>query len=203
MSTPAEPGATWASRPLGELLDVLGSRSAPVGGGSAAALAAAMAAALLERCATEAGADGTRVRSANLRRELVQLVDTDAAAVVALMQGSANGADQETTALLAEAASAPMRRLCERAHELGALADRLERDGPSGLRGEARCARLLARAAGEAASAIIEINGGPGDAEPAVAGEAAAEVVDLAPSEPGSGPRWGMQSEELNATLLT
>jgi len=28
-------------------------------------------------------------------------------------------------------------------------------------------------------------------------------VVDLAPREPGSGPRWGMQSEELNATLLT
>ena len=28
-------------------------------------------------------------------------------------------------------------------------------------------------------------------------------VADLAPREAGSGPRWGMQSEELNATLLT
>ena len=39
--------------------------------------------------------------------------------------------------------------------------------------------------------------------DPAPAGEGGAvAAVDLAHAGHGSGPRWGMQSEELNATLL-
>lgn len=57
-----------------------------------------------------------------------------------------------------------------------------------------------------AAGAIIAENSRPspsGLAPANDAGGAGVAVVDLAPDGPGSGPRWGMQSEELNATLLT
>jgi formiminotetrahydrofolate cyclodeaminase/quercetin dioxygenase-like cupin family protein len=196
----AEP---WATRPLRDLLDVVASRSAPVGGGSAAAVAAAVAAALVERCATEAGNEGSRGRAEAARGTLTDLVDIDAAALVALVQARAQHTDNETTALIAEAASAPVARLRGIARELASLAEQLERTGKASLRSEARCAHLLADAAARAADAIIAMNDRLMRSDPAPAGEGGAVVaVDLAHVGEGSGPRWGMQSEELNATLL-
>jgi formiminotetrahydrofolate cyclodeaminase len=202
MSTPSPTAGAWSARPLGELLDVLASRSAPVGGGSVAALAATMAAALLERCAAEVDAEGSRMRLVSMREDLVDLVAVDAAALVALMRDSAESVDNEMASVLGEAASAPLVRLRDAAGELAGLAERLARDGKPWLRGEAQCARILANAAGDAAGAIIAVNGA-GQVERVAASDAELVVADLAPGVPGSGPRWGMQSDELNATLLT
>lgn len=195
--------AAWAARPLGDLLDALASPSAHVGGGSVAALTAAMAAALVERCAAEGGDHVVQQRAAVLRGDLAALADADAAALVALMHGPAGEIDHETAGLLAEAASVPMRRLGECARELGRLAAELARDGKPWLRGEALCARRLAAAAADAAAAIVAANGRPESATPDRASGAEPVLADLAPHEPGSGPRWGLQSDELNATLLT
>ena len=203
MSTPTRTAGTWSTRPLGELLDVLACGSAPVGGGSVAAVTGAMAAALLERCAAEAGAERSRARLAMLRSGLADLIDVDAAALVSLMRGSAESVDNETARLLGEAASAPMDRLHAVASELCGLAEELERDGRPWLRGEAQCAGALARAAEHAAGAIVALNRGLAPGTPASGGATGPAVADLAPATPGSGPRWGMQSDELNATLLT
>ena len=202
MSTSAASTGSWGARPLGELLAALASRSAPLGGGSAAAIATAMAAALVERCAAEAGAERSQMRAATLRTGLVELADADASALVALMQASAGRVDHETAGLLAEAAAVPMRRLRDIALELETLAGELERDGKPWLRGEALCARVLAAATAGASAAIVADNGRLSAALPCEASDATAVVVDLVPAGPGSGPYWGMQSDELNATAL-
>jgi quercetin dioxygenase-like cupin family protein len=203
VSTPASAPAAWVTQPLGDLLDALASPSAPVGGGSVAALTAAMAAALVERCAAEHGDEALRARAKVLRGGLAALADADAAALVTLMREPTGDVDHETAGLLAEAASVPMRRLGECARELGRLARDLERDGKPWLRGEALCARALATASAEASAAIIACNGRPEPNAPYGTATAEPVVADLAPPTPGSGPRWGLQSDELNATLLT
>jgi quercetin dioxygenase-like cupin family protein len=202
MRVSAAPAAEpWATRPLADLLAVIASRSAPVGGGSAAAVVATVAAALVERCAAEAGDEGSRSRAEAARGTLADLIDSDAVALVGLMQ--ALDADTETRAHITEAASAPAARLGEITRELTGLAEQIGRDGRAFLRGEARCAHLFAGAAARAADEIIAINERLMRPDPGSDGEAGAvAVVDLAHAGQGSGPRWGMQSEELNATLL-
>jgi quercetin dioxygenase-like cupin family protein len=96
-----------------------------------------------------------------------------------------------------------MRRLRDQAVELHGLAEQLERDGRPRLRGEAQCARTLLAASAEAAAAIIAANGGAAAGAPSPGDGSPTAVASLVPTVPGSGPRWGMQSEELNATLLT
>jgi mannose-6-phosphate isomerase-like protein (cupin superfamily) len=190
----------WAALPLRDLLAVVASRSAPVAGGSAAAVVAAVAAALAERCAAEDGNESVRLRAEAARSTLLELVDVDAAALAALVRGLRGGGEP---APLAREASAAVAHLGGIARELAASAGELARTGKASLRGEARCAQLLAEAAAAAADAIVALNETliPGDRAPS--GESGTiAAIDLAHVGSGSGPRWGMQSDELNATLL-
>ena len=105
-----------------------------------------MAAALLERCAAEAGAESSRLRLATLRAGLADLVDVDAAALVALMRGSAESVDEEVASLLGEAASAPhgaASRGRARARGPGRSA-RSRRPAPAARRGAVRADRSRA-----------------------------------------------------------
>ncbi len=96
-----------------------------------------------------------------------------------------------------------MDRLRADASELCGLAEELERDGRPWLRGEAHCARALARAAEDAAGGHRRTQPRPRSRRAGLGRRDGPAVADLAPATPGSGPRWGMQSDELNATLLT
>jgi quercetin dioxygenase-like cupin family protein len=177
MSRRAATTRAWPDRSLSELLEGLASRSATVGGGSAAASVAALAAALLERCASQAGLGSEQARAAALRAALGDLIDGDAAARDLLQ---------------------------ELAGDLASLAREIEAAATERLRGTARCARILASSARDAAEAIVGEGGYSIPDGPARSGSSAAlAVVELTPHGPGSGPLWGMQSEELNATLLS
>ena len=97
MSAPpaAEP---WATRPLADLLAVIASRSAPVGGGSAAAVVAARRGGARRALRRGSRGRGLRARAEAARSTLADLIDIDAAALVALMQ--ARDADDEMAALV-------------------------------------------------------------------------------------------------------
>jgi hypothetical protein len=150
------PAEAAVDRPFGSLLDAV-ARPAGPGGGSVAAMTAAGAAALVERCAVAAGGrfDAERARAASLRALVSAIADDDAAALAALARG--RGAAIAAAAALA---SGPPERLRAAASEIASLAALLERSGAPALRGEARCALLLADAVVRAAEAIIAINDG-------------------------------------------
>jgi hypothetical protein len=117
---------------------------------------AVVAAALIERCAAEAGSESARGRAKAARIALAELIDADAAALATLMRGLDPGG--ETAALASEAASAPALRLRRIAGELAGLAEQIGRDGRPLLRGEALCAHVFASAAARAADEIVAIN---------------------------------------------
>jgi methenyltetrahydrofolate cyclohydrolase len=196
----ARPPASLAGHTVDSLLDAFATAQPTPGGGSAAALAAAGAAALVERCATASPKPEfarARARAAELRRDLVLLADQDATALDALVTATRSSGNDLAVALAA--ASGPPALLHAAATEVAEIASVLARDGARSSRGEAHCARLLASAAAAMAEAIVALN-----AEPAGAGDVDADgpVVDLAQPGRGRGPQWGMQSPELNATLL-
>jgi formiminotetrahydrofolate cyclodeaminase len=152
--------------PYRDLLDAFAAPSATPGGGSAAALAAAMAAALVERCLAAAPAASNQpaslTRARALRLVLAEIAERDADALAGLADalGAASRGDRSALAAAATAASVPAAQLRDAAAETANLAAAAERDGPPRLRGEARCAALLAAAAVEAAQAIIALNEG-------------------------------------------
>jgi methenyltetrahydrofolate cyclohydrolase len=196
----ARPPASLAGHTVDSLLDAFATAQPTPGGGSAAALAAAGAAALVERCARASPKPEfarARARAAELRRDLVLLADQDATALDALVTATRSSGNDLAVALAA--ASGPPALLHAAATEVAEIASVLARDGARSSRGEAHCARLLASAAAAMAEAIVALN-----AEPAGAGDVDADgpVVDLAQPGRGRGPQWGMQSPELNATLL-
>jgi formiminotetrahydrofolate cyclodeaminase/quercetin dioxygenase-like cupin family protein len=197
----ARPPASLAGHTVDSLLDAFATAQPTPGGGSAAALAAAGAAALVERCATASPKPEfarARARAAELRRDLVALADQDATALDALVAATRSSGNDLAVALAA--ASGPPALLHAAATEVAEMASVLARDGARSSRGEAHCARLLASAAAAMAEAIVALNGEPAGAADDV--DAEGPVVDLARPVRGRGPQWGMQSPELNATLL-
>lgn len=149
--------------PYGDLLDVVAVAKVAPGGGSVAALAAASAAALVERCAAASPAgegERARVRAVELRAELVTLADQDAHALTMMARAvsvARSGGGGDVPSALA-AASGPPARLRDAAAEVAVLAADLEAHGAPRLRGEARCAWLLADAALRAAESIVGLN---------------------------------------------
>lgn len=145
-------GDLLSDQTYADLLDAFAAPTATPGGISAAGLAAAMAAALVERCGA-AAAPSARTRAGELRRELVDLAERDVSVLAALARAAP--ADRPAAAA---GASGPAAALRDAANEVASLARTLERDGAPRLRGEARCAALLAAAAADTASAVIAAN---------------------------------------------
>lgn len=193
--------STLADLQLRQLLDVFATATPSPGGGSVAALAAANAAALVERCATASPGPEfarARARARALRDELLALADRDASVLASL--AASHGAERKAAAFDASGPPALMRVAAE---EIAGLAAALEHHGAIAYRGEASCARVLATAAASMAQAIVELNCTIRPAGASTSPDAApSPVVDLDLPSRGRGPQWGMQSIELNATLL-
>jgi len=135
-------------------------RTPAPGGGAVAAVTAASAAALVAMAARFA--DESAGPAEALRARLEPLADADAAAYTEVLAAYRLPADDPTrrtriTDALATATEVP-RQVAAAATEVAALAERLVADGNPNLVGDARVGQLLARAAAEAATALVEIN---------------------------------------------
>jgi methenyltetrahydrofolate cyclohydrolase len=145
---------------VGGMLERVAARTPAPGGGAVAALTAAAAAALVSMAARFSDQPATRAEE--LRAHLEPLADADAAAYTAVLAARRLPTDDPTRArrmadALAEATEIP-RRVASAAAEVAALAVRLVETGNPNLVGDARVAQLLATAAAEAATALVEIN---------------------------------------------
>lgn len=144
----------------GGLLERVAARTPAPGGGAVAALTAAAAAALVAMSARFSDQPATRAEE--LRARLEPLADADAAAYTAVLAARRLPTDDPTRAkrladALAEATEVP-RQVARAACEVAELAARLVENGNRNLVGDARVAELLARAAAESATALVEIN---------------------------------------------
>jgi hypothetical protein len=146
-----------SDQPFAVLLEAFAGPAATPGGISVACLAAAAAAALVERCgaaaAPTAELQGAGRRATQLRGALVAAADADLEVLHALAKAAPGD-----RAAAAARASGPAMALRAAAIEVVELARVLERDGAPRLRGEARCAALLAGAAADTATAVIAAN---------------------------------------------
>lgn len=145
---------------VGGLLERVAARTPAPGGGAVAALTAASAAALVAMAARFSGESADRAEE--LRAHLEPLADADAAAYTAVLAARRLPTEDPTRArrvadAMAEATEVP-RRVAAAAAEVATLAARLAETGNPNLVGDARVAELLARAAAESATALVEIN---------------------------------------------
>ena len=134
-------------------LDAVAARTAAPGGGAVAATAAASAAALVAMAARFADDDPVAATADGLRADLLRLAEADAAAYTAYLaaKGEARKAALRTATEVPTAIAAAATRVAALAHEL------VERGNPR-LLGDARVAELLATAAAEAATVLVELN---------------------------------------------
>lgn len=149
---------------VGGLLERVAARTPAPGGGAVAAVTAASAAALVAMAARFGGEDAVDVaaRAEALRATLEPLADADAAAYTAVLAARRLPRDDPArTGRIAEAmveATEVPRRVAEAATEVADLAAGLVATGNRDLAGDARVGELLARAAADAATALVEIN---------------------------------------------
>jgi formiminotetrahydrofolate cyclodeaminase len=136
-------------------LDAVAARTAAPGGGAVAATAAASAAALVAMAARFNDDDTLAATADGLRAELLRLADADAAAYAEYL--AAKGPQRKSA--LQKATEAP-RGIAAAAATVADLAHDLVAHGNPRLLGDARVAELLARAAAEAATVLVEINNG-------------------------------------------
>jgi len=134
-------------------LDAVAARTAAPGGGAVAATSAASAAALVAMAARFADDDTTAATADSLRTELLRLAEADAAAYTEYL--SAKG--EARKAALRKATEVPA-SIAATATRVAALAHELVEHGNPRLLGDARVAELLATAAAEAATVLVEIN---------------------------------------------
>jgi len=145
---------------VGGLLERVAARTPAPGGGAVAALTAASAAALVAMAARFSGESADRAEE--LRAQLEPLADADAAAYTAVLAARRLPKDDPNRATrivdaMAEATEVP-RRVAAAASEVAELAAALVEKGNPNLVGDARVGELLARAAAEAATALVRIN---------------------------------------------
>ncbi|MFC4855642.1 cyclodeaminase/cyclohydrolase family protein [Actinophytocola glycyrrhizae] len=136
-------------------LAAVAARTAAPGGGAVAATTAASAAALVAMAARFSADEPLAATADELRADLLRLADADADAYTAYL--AAKG----------EARKAALRAATEVPKDIAAVAGRvaelargLVADGNPNLTGDARVAELLAHAAAEAATVLVEINTG-------------------------------------------
>jgi methenyltetrahydrofolate cyclohydrolase len=134
-------------------LDAVAARTAAPGGGAVAATTAASAAALVAMAARFADDDALAATADDLRADLLRLAEADAAAYSAYL--SATGPAR--SAALRAATEVP-RDIAATATRVAELAGGLVAHGNPRLYGDARVAELLASAAAQAATVLVEIN---------------------------------------------
>jgi len=150
---------------VGGLLERVAARTPAPGGGAVAALTAASAAALVAMAARFSDEGGEpAARAEELRAHLEPLADADAAAYTAVLAARRLPKDDPHRArrvadAMTEATEVP-RRVAAAATEVAAMAAKLVESGNPNLVGDARVGELLARAAAEAATALVRINEG-------------------------------------------
>jgi len=141
-------------------------RTPAPGGGSAAAVACAVAAALVEMAAEFAGeaggADAAGDRAAQLRRRAVELADLDLASYRPVLEALRRGTDDlgrpdALAGALSTATEIPL-EVARVSAEVAALAAGLAETGSRHLIGDATAAALLAHAACQAATVLVQIN---------------------------------------------
>ncbi|MCT2584204.1 cyclodeaminase/cyclohydrolase family protein [Actinophytocola gossypii] len=145
---------------VGGLLERVAARTPAPGGGAVAALTGASAAALVAMAARFSGEPADRAEA--LRAELEPLADADAAAYTAVLAARRLPRDDPNRAAriadaMTEATEVP-RRVAAAATEVAELAAALVERGNPNLVGDARVGELLARAAADAATALVRIN---------------------------------------------
>jgi formiminotetrahydrofolate cyclodeaminase len=133
-----------------ELLAAIGARTPAPASGAATALTAALAAALAELSARYAGDEAAAERAHTLAAELVELGDEDAAAYAAFM------ADR-SEATRTEIVRVP-EKIARRADEVVELAQGAMNKVSTSVAGDARAAAALARAAGDVARGLAQLN---------------------------------------------
>lgn len=134
-------------------LDAVAARTAAPGGGAVAATAAASAAALVAMAARFSDDDALATTADGLRGDLLRLAEADAAAYAEYL--AAQGPARK--AALHKATEVP-RDIATTATRVAELARGLATDGNPRLLGDARVAEVLAGAAAEAATVLVEIN---------------------------------------------
>lgn len=145
---------------VGGLLERVAARTPAPGGGAVAAVTAASAAALVAMAARFS--DEPAGPAEALRARLEPLADADAAAYTAVLAAYRLPADDPLrSGRIADAlrvATEVPREIAAAAREVAVLADHLVEHGNRNLTGDARVASVLASAAAEAATALVEIN---------------------------------------------
>jgi formiminotetrahydrofolate cyclodeaminase len=166
--------------PLTEVLGRFAARTPAPGGASAAAVACAMAAALVEMAAGFAGevggAGAAGDRAAQLRQRAVELADLDLASYRPVLEALRRGTDDPArpdalAAALSAATEVPL-EVARVSAEVSALAAGLADTGSRHLIGDATTAAVLAHAACQAATVLVQINlKGATDERPTQAGQ--------------------------------
>jgi formiminotetrahydrofolate cyclodeaminase len=141
---------SYAQMSLAQFAAAVGDRTPGPAGGSALAVTAALAAALAELTARLSGDEAGAAEAVRLRARLFELADEDAAVYAEFLHTKTEAARGRTIAVPQE--------IAEHAAAAARLAERLEREGNPRLEGDATAARLLARAAEQGASRLVELN---------------------------------------------
>ena len=153
----------YLEMPVRRFLDLLAAGESAPGGGSAAAVSVALAAGLSSmaaRLSTQQLADAAELaaRAEGLRERVAPLARADAVAYGRVLAAQRSlEADERVWAALSEAADVPL-AVAEAGVEVAGIAARLASEGNPNLKGDARCAVLLADAGVRAAATLVEIN---------------------------------------------
>lgn len=160
---------SFSDHTVRELLASLAADTPAPGGGAATALTCAFAAALVEMAGTlsrdhDAGnrTPELRERAGAARAKAARLADEDAVAYRKVIDAQRLPAGDPSrpgriAAALSEATAVP-RAIAETAAEVATMAAEVEATGNPSLRGDAHAAALLAQAAAQAATRLVEIN---------------------------------------------
>jgi formiminotetrahydrofolate cyclodeaminase len=149
-----------AEQRVAQLLDAVAAPTPAPGGGSSAGIACALAAALVEMAAGIGGGDADRARA--LRTRALDLAEQELSSYAPVLEARRLPADdpdrQARIAAALEQASEVPREIALVAAEVASLAQRSGARAGAAVQADAETGRLLAEAAGRAATLLVETN---------------------------------------------
>jgi formiminotetrahydrofolate cyclodeaminase len=152
--------STLAEQRLAEVLEAVAAPTPAPGGGSSAGMVCALAAALVEMAAGIGGGDVTRARE--LRSRALDLAEQELTSYAPVLEARRLPADDPARpgriAAALEEASAVPREIAAAAAEVASLAERAGAEAGAAVQADAETGRLLAEAAGRAATLLVETN---------------------------------------------